>query len=189
MPRLRTTVLVLTAVAAVLTAGCMPKMTVAEMKAMMPEKPSELKQLNDFVGKWSAEGTAQFAFLDEPLTTSGTSETTWDESGWFVVERGEFTMGDFDPVRMLMTWTWDTKSKKYRSTWTDSMGGVGIGSARYDADNKTWHIKATGYGPFGKSNMKGTAKLVDGDTFEWTWTEHMGLTKILEMTGTNRRQR
>lgn len=189
MPRLNTTLLAVTMVAAVLAAGCMPKMTVEEMKAKMPEKPPELEQLNDFVGKWKAEGIANFAFLDEPLTSSGVSEIKWDESGWFLVERGEFTMSGLDPVRMLATWTYDMHSKKYRSTWTDSMGTIGTGSARYDADNETWHIKATGRGPFGKTNMKGTAKLVDADTFEWTWTEHMGLTKILEMTGTNKRQK
>ena len=40
--------------------GCMPKMTIAEMKAQMPKRPAELDRLNRFVGKWTGEGTPGF---------------------------------------------------------------------------------------------------------------------------------
>ena len=50
-------------------------------------------------------------------------------------------------------------------------------------------MRATSHGAWGKSSMKGTAKFIDADTMEWNWTEHMGLTKTMEMSGTSKRQK
>ena len=100
-------------------------------------------------------------------------------------------MEGFDPMHGMETWMYDAKSKKYRSTWVDSMGSIGIGEARYKEKTGTWHMRAKGRGPHGKTTMKGTAKLIDANTMEWTWSEHMmgGLMKTMEMTGTSRRRK
>ena len=137
---------VLAMFACVVLTGCMPKMTIEEMKAMMPERPAELDRLNMFVGKWQSEGQATMAMLDEPLETSGTSEAKWDDSRWFVVERGAFHMADFDEMTGLGAWTYDPKGKVYRSTWIDSMGTVGLGTAKYDEKSGVWKMKATSHG-------------------------------------------
>jgi len=53
--------------------GCMPKMTIEQMKQQMPQRPAELDRLDAFVGKWQGEGEAKFAFLDTPLRITGTT--------------------------------------------------------------------------------------------------------------------
>jgi hypothetical protein len=105
--------------------GCMPHMTVAEMKAQMPKRPGELDRLNAFVGKWQMEGEANFAMLDEPVKITGTSESKWEGDKWYVVGRGVMKMADFPETQGMETWTYDIHAKKYRSTFVDSMGMSG----------------------------------------------------------------
>jgi len=168
-------------------AGCMPKMTIEEMKAQMPQRPAELDRLDAFAGKWEYTGEATMAMLDEPLKTSGTGESHWEGDNWYLVGRSTFAMEPFGEHQGLETWTYDTHSKKYRSTWVDSMGMTGTGEGTYHADTDTWHMKATSYGPWGKSTMKGWLKFTDPDTMEWEWSEHQGLMKVMEMKGTGKR--
>lgn len=174
----------------VLLAGCMPKMTIEEMKAGIPQRPAELDRLNAFAGNWQGEGEAKFSFLDEVIKTSATSEANWEGDGWYMVSRGMFNMGELGDMTGLETWTYDTHSKKFRSTWVDSFGSVGIGSAKYDEKTDTWYMRATSHGPWGKATSKGTVKFIDENTMEWTWTEYAmgGLMKTMEMKGTSRRQ-
>ncbi|MBU0637638.1 MAG: DUF1579 domain-containing protein [Planctomycetes bacterium] len=167
--------------------GCMPKMTIEEMKATMPQRPAELDRLNDFVGKWKYEGEAKMAMLDEPLKTWGTGETTWNDSRWFIEGRSMFNMEHFGESQGLETWTYDIKTKKYRSTWVDSMGMSGTGVATYDEKASKWHMKATSYGPWGKSTMKGWVHFPDPDTMEWWMAEFQGFMKTMEMSGTGKR--
>ena len=179
------------AIAACITlSGCMPKMTVEEMKAMMPQRPAELDKLNAFAGRWEFKGEANMAFLEEPLPASGTGESQWDESGWFMVGNSVFRMQGFDDMRGHDTWTYDTHSKKFRSTWVDSMGSTGTGTARFNEKTNTWTMRATSYGPHGKTMMKGCITVIDDDTMEWCWTEYAmgGLMKTMEMCGTSKRK-
>ena len=64
--------------ASVILTGCMPKMTIEEMRAMTPQRPAELATLNAFVGTWDMEGEAKMAMLDEPIKSSGTSVMNWE---------------------------------------------------------------------------------------------------------------
>ena len=189
MTRRSTTQVMFALGALVLAGGCMPKMTIEEMQAMIPPRPAELDALNAFVGSWVGEGEATMAGVDQTLKSSGRSEAKWDGSNRYLVEQGSFTMDGFDPMSMTATWTYDTHKKVYRSTWTDSMGGVGMGTARISKDG-TWTMRATAYGPFGKTLGKGHIKFLDADTAEWKWAEYAmgGLFKTMEMTGVNRRQ-
>ncbi|MEW6251433.1 MAG: DUF1579 family protein [Planctomycetota bacterium] len=165
----------------------MPKMTIAEMKAQMPPRPVELDRLEAFVGKWESEGTAKFEFLDQPLKMTGNMAVEWSGDRWYLIWREKGTMQEFDPMESMSTWTYDVKAKKYRAAWGGSMGMTGIGDAKYDVDDNVWRMTATSYGPWGKSCMKGTMRFVNPDTMEWSMTEHMGLMKIGEMSGTARR--
>jgi hypothetical protein len=167
--------------------GCMPHMTVQEMKDQMPKRPIELDRLNAFVGRWQSEGEARFAMLDEPLKVTGTSEAKWEGDKWYVVGRGIMRMADFPETQGLETWTYDVHAKKYRSTFVDSMGMTGMSEARYDEKTDTWDMTATSHGPWGKSQLKGTLKFTDPDTMEWSMTEHMGLMKVMDMHGTGKR--
>jgi len=176
--------------AAVVLAGCMPKMTIEEMKSMLPERPVELDKLNAFAGKWVFEGEAEMAGLDEPLKSSGHNEAHWDGDNWFLVSRGTFKMGDLGEMEGVETWTYDTHDKVYRSTWVDTFGSVGTGTSKYDDKTDTWKFRATSHGPFGKSKMKGKVQFVNADTMEWSMSEYSmcGLMKTMEMNGTSRRE-
>ena len=168
--------------------GCVPQMTIDQMKAEMPQRPAELDRLNAFAGKWVTEGTVRIAGLEEVLVTKGKNEAKWEGDGWYLVNRDTFNRGELGQMRAIETWTYDTYSKKYRSTSVDSMGSTGIGEGRYDEKSKMWYFKATIYGPSGQSTMKGTAEFPDETTMKWTWTEHMGLTKTMEMEGSSKRK-
>ena len=172
---------------ALLTGGCMPKMTIQEMKDQMPKRPVELDRLDAFVGKWQYEGEAKFAMLDEPIKSSGTAEYKWDGDRWYLVGHNVFDMEHFGKSTGLETWTYDTHDKKYRSTWVDSMGMLGIAETKYDEKTGTWHMKSRNYGAWGESTMKGWMKLPTPDTMEWSMSEHQGLMKVMEMTGTGKR--
>ena len=177
--------------APLLITGCMPKMTVEQMKAMTPQRPVELDKLNAFVGEWEFEGTSTFAFLDQPLEATGTNSAHWAGNNSYLISDGIFKMTGFDDaMHGHETWTYDTHSKKYRTTWTDSMGGTGTGTARFDEKSDTWYMDARAYTPFGKSTMKGHVKFINPSTMEWSWNEYMmgGLMKVSSMTGTSRRK-
>jgi hypothetical protein len=180
---------VLVGLACVALTGCMPKMTIQEMKDQMPKRPAELDQLDAFVGKWQFEGDAHMDMIKdrESLKSSGTGEYKWSDDRWFLVGTGVMSMEEFDDMYSIETWTYDPKAKKYRSTWVGSMGMVGIGDGKYDEDTNTWHMKGTGYGPGGKTTSKGWMKFTDPDTMEWWWAEYYGLMKTMEMTGTGKR--
>ena len=190
MIRKSTNYVVFAAMTSIFLAGCMPKMTIEEIKAMMPERPAELDKLNAFAGKWTFSGEAKMAVLDEVLPTSGTMESKWEGDGWFLVGTGKFNMGDIGNMEGRETWTYDAHSKKYRSTWVDSMGSTGIGESWIDDKTNTWYMKATSYGFMGKSYMKGWVRIIDDNTQEWEWSEYAmgGLIKTMEMKGTSKRQ-
>jgi len=178
---------VLLGITAFALTGCMPHMTLDEMKAQMPQRPAELDRLNAFVGKWQGEAEGRFAMLDEPVKMTGTSEAKWDGDRWFVVSRGVMRMADFPETQGMELWTYDVGAKKYRSYFVDSIGMSGMSEARYDEKTNTWHMTSDSYGAWGKSRYTGTLKFTDPDTMEWSMTENMGLMKVMEMKGTSRR--
>lgn len=177
-------------IAAVVLTGCGPKMTVEDMKAMIQQRPAELDKLNAFAGKWEFTGESKMGGLDEVLKISGTSEANWEGNNWYLVSRATFNMGDLGEMQGIETWTYDTHTKKYRSTWTDSTGSMGAGMSTYNEKTNTWHMRATSHGPFGKTTGRGQVKLIDANTMEWSWNEYAlgGLIKTGEMTGTSRRR-
>ncbi len=172
--------------AALALTGCMPHMTVDELKAQMPKRPPELNVLDAFVGKWQYEGQTKFAMLNETLKMSGTSQAEWEGNHWYLVSRGTEKMEHFDETKMLETWTYDAHAKKYRATWTSSLG-LAIAECTYNDKDKTWHMTATDHTPWGQSCLKGTVQVRDADTIEWSVDEFMGLTKIMEMRFTAKR--
>lgn len=178
------------AVSIALLAGCMPKYTIEELKNMMPERPVELDKLEMFIGEWEFTSEMNMCVLEEPIKGSGTSTVTWELDKRYIVEHGEYEMGEFGKMLGKGFWTYDPKAKKYRTWWFDSYGAVGHGTAKYSEKTRTWRFKAKSKGPMGKSIGKGTATFVDDDTVDWTWGEwdSTGLFKVMEMTGTNKRK-
>ena len=169
--------------------ACMPHMTLEQMKEKTPVRPMELDALDAFVGKWDMKAQTKMAMLDEALETTGSSEAHWEGNRRYLVSHNIFNMGGLGEVTGLKTWTYDARSKKFRTTWTDSIGSIGLGEARYDADTRTWRMKTSNRGPHGKTTAKGWVKVIGDDLMEWSWTEYMGVMKIVEITGTSRRQK
>ena len=170
--------------------GCMPKMTIEQMKAMMPERPAELDKLNRFVGEWESTGEAEFGGLDRVLKNTGTSHIVWGNDGWCLVEHAEFEMEEFGTMKAIGVWSYDPKSKKYRTSWFDTLGSIGQGTITCDESANTWTMKAKSRGAMGTTTGRGTIMFIDKDTMEWSFTERafFGLFKVGEYTGTSRRK-
>jgi hypothetical protein len=178
----------LAAVSMVLT-GCMPSMTIEEMKTMMPKRPAELDKLNAFAGEWVGTGEAKMMGIDEPIKTRATTEGHWEGNNWYLVVRGKYQMEGFDGMEAIETWSYDQHSKKYRNTWTDSMGSMGTGVSWIDKKG-VWQMRAKSHGAWGPTTMKGTLSMLDDNTMEWEWNEYafFGLIKTMEMKGTSKRK-
>ena len=183
-----TYLLVLALGATVVLTGCTPKMTIEELRAMMPERPAELDKLNAFAGTWEWEGKTTVAGLDQVLKTTGSSEATWDGDRWYLVSREVGHIEVLGDMQGLEAWTYDTYTSKFRGAWVDNTGSTGTGEAWHDEKTNTWHFRATSHGPCGKTSITGHVKVLDEDTMEWTFTEYAGLIKTMEMTGTGTRR-
>ncbi len=176
--------LVLVVVGLALT-GCMPHMTIEQMKEKMPKRPAD--QLNAFVGQWKSEGEANFAMLDKPVKFTGTEQSEWGGDRWYLVGRGTMTMEHFGETQEMEIWTYDVHDKKFRTAWVDSMGMMETGESTYSEKDKTWYMSAASHGPWGKAYMKGTVRFTDPNTMEWSIEEWEGLMKTMTMKCTSKR--
>ncbi len=173
-----------------LMTGCTPKFTIEDIKNMTPERPVELDKLEMFMGTWESETEMNMSGLDEVLKGTGVGTMSWKADKRYLVEESEFDMGELGKMSGMGIWTYDPTIRRYRNWWFDSHGSVGQGTAKYCEESRTWHMKAKSKSPMGRTKGKGTAKFVDDDTIEWSWTERdgSGLFKIMDMTGTSRRK-
>ena len=173
-----------------LLVSCVPKMTIEDVKGMRPRRPVGLEKLNAFVGRWQWEGEAELPGLDRPLKFTGTNRAKLECDGWCLVSREVGYLEELGETHGLATWAYDARRGKFRTTWADSMGSVGTGTAWYDEKTGTWHMRARSSSLSGKASAKGRVKFTDPETMEWQWTEYgrAGLVKTMELTGTSRRQ-
>ena len=173
-----------------LFAGCMPKMTIEDVKSMRPQRPAELGKLNAFVGQWEWEGNATFAGLDRTLCFTGKNEATLGCDGWCLVSREVGHMEELGETHGLATWAYDERCGRFRTTWADSMGSIGTGTAWYDETTDTWQFRTKSSSPFGKASGTGRVKFTDPNTMDWHWTEYAtgGLIKTVDLSGISRRQ-
>ena len=170
--------------------GCMPKMDIEAMKEARPKRPAELDKLNTFTGTWKSTSEMTMRGVDEVLKGTGTGTAAWEGDGWYLVERGKYDMGELGKMEGLGVWTWDPKSKKYRTAWFDTLGYIATGTDKYCEKSNSWRMKSKNRTPWGTTYGKGTATIVDDDTVEWSFEERsfLGLIKTMEMKGTSKRQ-
>lgn len=170
--------------------GCMPKMTIEDIKAMRPQRPVELDKLNFLVGTWKGTSESTMAGIEGTMKGTGESTISWEADGWCLVERAKFD-GPMGTMHAVGVWTYDAKAKKYRVHFFDDWGGVATGTASHNAKTGTWKMQYKSKGPLGDSVGIGTFTLVDDDKIEWTWQEWDGLkmVKYMDMKGTNTRQK
>ncbi len=177
--------------AACLMPGCAsPGMSLESMKAMMPERSSELDKLNMLAGDWVTEGQVQFIGMDEPIHTTGTSHAQWECDGRFLMDRSDYDMGPLGPLKGVSMWGWDAQRKQFAFWWFDGFGESASGTARYDEGAKTWHITTRGQSTRCNVKNKGTIKVLDDNTLAWTWEQWSvwGFPKYADMKGVSRRK-
>jgi len=172
------------------SAGCMPKMSIEQIKAMQPVRPPQLDRLDMLLGKWETSGEVRMTVLDGVLSTSGSNEATWAMDKRFLVDRADLNMGELGAMTGMSIWTWDPTVRKYRMWWFDSFGETSEATASYNETTRTWHMKARGQKYGHATTGKGTLRQIDENTLEWTWKEYagLGLIKLADMKGISRRQ-
>jgi hypothetical protein len=175
------------------TAGCAPKLTMEDLKQMRPARPAALDQLDQFVGVWSSEGTANIIGMDEPVKISGTSKAEWQGDKWYMVEDGEFRMGDMEPGKTKAIWAYDENRNRFRIFMVENMGTIGNGVIHYSERKNIWKMKSRGTGPMGNTKGVGTIKFLDANTMDFTWKEYarwdvFRLFEFAEFRGTAKRQ-
>jgi hypothetical protein len=179
-----------TGLATIVFSGCMPQMTIEDMKSSMPRRPPELDKLNAFVGQWKVAGEATMAGLDRPLGFSGTNEANWEGDASYLVARGVTDMADLGETHGMAAWTYDVGSSKFRGISVSSTGEIGTATARHNEQTDTWHMRAVSHGAGGKMLWKGRVRFIDRNTKEEHWTGYAmgGLIKTVEMTKTETRR-
>jgi hypothetical protein len=179
-----------TVLAAAGLTGCAPQRTVENMRAARPQRPPELDKLDAFVGRWEVAGEAEMAGLDRPVTFTGANEAHWEGDGWYLVGRGVSSSDEFGETHGMAIWTYDARSKKFRSVSVNSRGAIGTGTAWHDESTDTWQMLATSRGPSGKTLWKGRVRFIDPNTKQEHWTGHAlgGLIKTAETTKTEKRR-
>lgn len=171
-------------------------MTLEDMKQMKPpERPKELAMLEPMVGSWKATAECHMAGMDKPMSGHGTHTLQWECGGWLLVERMEWEMPDMAEMGKMIgmaCYSFDPKEKEFETCWMNNFGEVADGDMRYDEASKVWHIKSDGCNRLTgqKSRSKGTMRMPDANTIEWTHVEYdaSGMNKTMEMKGTSKRQ-
>lgn len=181
------------ALALSLVAGCMPTMNAETMKQMRPPRPAELEHLAALIGRWDTSAETRMICLNLVLPVKGVTENSWAGDGWCMIERGEYEMGELGMIHEFGVWTWDSAAKNFRTWRWDSFGGTRMGTAKFDENARTWMLRAKRRSSWGSSTDRGTIKIVDENTLEWTWEEWSGwdplrLFKMAEFSGTSRRK-
>lgn len=171
--------------------GCMPRdMDIAALKNMMPPPAPQLRELQRLTGDWTTEGTIEFIAAKEPIQTRGSNSAAWECDGRFLIDRSTYDMGPLGAMTGMSIWTWDAGDQCYRMWWFDGFGESARGTARYDADNRTWHVRTRGTNGRCSVLSRGTIHHVDDDHLDWTWKQWDGwrIFKISEMRGTSTRR-
>ena len=156
---------------------------------MRPLRPSELDQLNAFVGRWEWEGRGTIADGDQPVGFTGTRESHWEGDGWYLVTHEVGNMEGVGMSRTLIVWWYDARAGKFRTSYVDSMGTSMSGTAEYDQRTATWECRAISRSRAGAASATGHVRFPNPDTMQWDWVEYSrsGRETAVELTGVCRR--
>ncbi len=176
----------------VMLVGCQPSEEEMATMFKQPPRPAELDRLEAWVGTWKADVEVKMPGTDETHTGQGQNTTEWAADKWMLVEHWEHDMGETDKMKGASLMWWDPHSEKYRMAWTDNYGGHATGTMTYNEKTGVWKGKAKSKdGKTGSTTIgKWTSEFTNPSTIEWTWEEYdgLGLFKILEVSGTSKRQ-
>ncbi len=151
-----------------------------------PEVPSQMAQLEPFMGNWS--GTAEMvspsaeemkAMMpegegagDAPMTFEGANNNSWALNGMFMVGEGWHAMGPDEKMHYTEYWAWDAKAGKFHTWFFTDWGEIGEGWATVSPDGKTFNVTATGSDSDGNPTKgSGSLTFTSDGTMEWSWAE------------------
>lgn len=160
------------------------------LQQMRPKKSPQLDALKCFEGTWDTQALTKILCLGKSFDVRGSTVNGWESDGWYLVERGEYEMGEFGTVHEIGVWTWDEKARRYRTWRFDSFGGTRFGTAIYDESTRTWTVKTKRRSSWGSTIDRGTIRVADDRTLEWKWEEWstwdpLRLFKMYEFSGTS----
>ncbi|MCO6436751.1 MAG: DUF1579 family protein [Phycisphaerae bacterium] len=167
----------------VVLTGCMPKVTMEELKQMRPQRPVELDHLGAFVGTWESEATMTFAGMDEPITGKGHETMEWACDGWCLLGKGEYEMGDIGKMHTVSIWSYDAKADKYRMYMANDYGETESGMATYDPAEKEWDMWSKARTPHGHMANSGEITMVADGKMQWEFTARDAFWRFKIMEG------
>lgn len=141
------------------------------VKEKISHRPPQLEALSQLEGRWTTSGTVEFIGMDEPIQTEGSTEARWECDGRILVDRSSYSMGPLGQMTGVSIWTWDDARNRYSISWFDSFGETATGHGRYDEATRTWHFQTKGRSSLCDIFAKGTIRVVDADTLEWTYDQ------------------
>jgi len=152
-----------------------------------------MDHLGCFLGKWDTKAETKMLCLGRSFDVEGTTDNAWEGDGAYLVERGEYEMGELGKISEIGVWTWDVQAKRFRTWRFDSFGGTRVGTSTFDEASRTWTLRARRHSAWGNTIDRGTIRVVDDQTLEWKWEEWsswdpLRLFKIAEFTGTSRKK-
>jgi hypothetical protein len=159
----------------VMLIACMSQVAVAQEKAqpMSPDAMMEAyrkatapgephKMLGDFVGSWVVTAKMWMAPGQPPTESTGSAEVTSIFEGRFIQEEFHGSMMGESFTGIGMT-GYDNATKKYVSTWTDSMStNILRTEGAYDATKKAYTYEASYVDPLmGPKTMRIVQRVID----------------------------
>ncbi len=188
---IRSTLVVVGAMALFLgaVAGCQKPNMDELMRA--PARPTELDQLNDWVGTWEGNFEMIVQGEDKVRTMKGISTFRWGTNRWVLTEHSEGSAGDNRFVGDGM-YTWNASAKRFEFYSVNDHGEIETGTGRYDAGKQMWYMTASATDTVrgGTHNSEGTLRMPDKNTMEFDFAAWgpLHLSKVVEMKGTAKRK-
>ncbi|MHC4064431.1 MAG: hypothetical protein ACYSUI_08010 [Planctomycetota bacterium] len=185
----RKAVALVAAVVVVWASGCAaPQVDFASIER--PARSAELDAYNVFVGKWTWEAeVVNTDDADNRWTGTAHWEWTMDDHWLHGQVSAKSTNAEFEAGGV---WGWHPEKRQYIWSMFNNWGQPQSGTAKYDADSKTWTMDYVSVGLDGtKSHGCYTMSVADENTLDWQlceWALPFQMAKKLEMKGTYKRQ-
>jgi len=155
-----------------------------------PDRSEKLAAYDVFVGTWTWEAEMLNA-AEADKHWSGTAEWEWalDKRCLRGKLMAKSANSEFEAEGI---WSWHPRKKRYMWWMFNNWGYPQSGTARYDADTRTWTMTYKSVGLDGTaSHGRYIMTVVDDDTLQWRneeWAGPLRLVKKMEMEGTYNRR-
>ena len=109
----------------------------AALSAQAPKPAPELKRLDAFVGKWTADGQAMASPYGPAGPVASTDTFEWMAGGFFMVHHWDVKQGA-TPIKGMEVIGYDATSKAYISRFFDNAGNTGTFKGTWQGNTLVW---------------------------------------------------